>query len=269
MKALKIVLVIALSLVNLALALLLMTMGVMVKNGKAGFNSVLVVGAVFVVIVLVTVNIIRRLRKSIVGNNANEVRVTIGDYSYRYAGLYKRFIAGVIDTLIFLPLMCIWYIFENSHYYMFEISSWISNLSFLYALLLVGKYGKTIGKRIVGIEVKCINGTNASYWVSSKRVLIDIIISIMLIIVHLEFLITNDIILIPKMNFYDLNIYVSNRTHYWGLLMFMYVVWWLSEYFTLTFNRKKRAIHDYIAGTIVIDLSSQNDNNINEIPTMP
>lgn len=35
-------------------------------------------------------------------------------------------------------------------------------------------------------------------------------------------------------------------------------VWILSEFFVLLFNKRKRAIHDFIAGTIVVNVVTHN-----------
>jgi uncharacterized RDD family membrane protein YckC len=96
-----------------------------------------------------------------------------------------------------------------------------------------------------------------SFFVAFKRALVDIIISILFIIEHIIILYKIDTNKFSGKTFSEINdlIYNISPTPIW--LLIIALLWSFSEFITLLFNKKKRAIHDFIGGTIVLDLSSK------------
>jgi len=78
---------------------------------------------------------------------------------HKYNTFGKRFIAGLIDGLIFLPFVILDNKFEDTTnkplfigWTLFHTICWT-----LYLVISHGKYGQTIGKRLMGIKVLDIN----------------------------------------------------------------------------------------------------------------
>jgi uncharacterized RDD family membrane protein YckC len=98
-----------------------------------------------------------------------------------------------------------------------------------YSVFLHGKFGQTIGK--IFFKIKVVVNENESevigYYRSIKR---D---SILIIFTAISYL--------PYFNAFIFFDYVS-------------VFWFLSEIITTLFNEKRRAMHDFLAGSVVIDV---------------
>ena len=152
----------------------------------------------------------------------------------------SRFLAALIDGLIFLPLA----LFEDAVllptdnklgfmvWVIFNIS-----LSCAYSVLLHAKYGQTLGKMVM--KVKIIDGSEMKPITLEQAFMRDIVgIAIMAIAIIYLFVKFADIQVIEK--------------GYDDFLMPWAFSWALIELVTMLTNSKRRAVHDFIAGTVVV-----------------
>ena len=162
----------------------------------------------------------------------------------KYNTFWKRLLAALIDSLILLPLTLITTYAEateNKFIFLFTISIF-SILNSAYFIILHGKYGQTPGKRITGIQVV---DKNEILLIGFKRAVIresPWIIAYVIVFIHLviSLLLTNQINLTKAKE--ESNDFISTSSF----------VWIFVELITMLLNHKRRALHDYLAGSVVI-----------------
>ena len=155
----------------------------------------------------------------------------------RYKTFGQRLGAGIVDGIVFLPLELIdemipahvsqsilWVIFHNA-------------LIFLYYVYLHGKYGQTIGKRVLNVKV-VLNNDEASPIGFKKAFIRD---SIWIGLVFIE-------ILLMLLGYAD-------NLGGQSLIVTFTLGWSIAELVTMLFNKKRRAVHDLLAGSVVIDVT--------------
>ena len=156
----------------------------------------------------------------------------------RYQTFGARFGAAIIDALIFLPVNFLgWIILGDKT----ETSiAWLiayNGLSFFYSVFLHGKYGQTVGKKV--FHVKVVQYNNEEMGPGFKKAFIRD--SVWIGLVAIDILLA----LFGVTDNQDAAVVVSFLSFGWGI----------AELVTMLFNEKRRAVHDLIAGTVVIDVS--------------
>jgi uncharacterized RDD family membrane protein YckC len=193
------------------------------------------------------------------------------DTSVTYAGFWRRLVAGVFDSIFLLFLSITintsWLVPDTTKAgYLLSTLFW-GLLGTLYFLLMHASNGQTLGKRIAGIKLVRLDlqpiGFKESLLRSSVDILLQIVGSIGLIIAISKIDSNLLIDLPPWWGGAAENSEALNRQNYAveefnrldptsGIFQWLSLLWVISEMITLLFNEKKRAIHDFIAGTVVI-----------------
>jgi len=160
-----------------------------------------------------------------------------------YRTFWRRVAASIIDRIIFLPFAIItsFVILSDSVLLIglwdqFRYWAWI-----LYSVLLHGYRGQTIGKMACNVKVKDFSHKP----LSMKQAVLRDIVPILSTLVFTCYAISH----------FDVY-YSSARTD--GLVpkwiivaQFMSVIWAAAEIITMLTNNKRRAIHDFVAGSVV------------------
>ena len=172
----------------------------------------------------------------------------------RYAGFWVRSGALLVDGLISLPLIFL-------YYYLFRFS-WnsavIIQIPYLflwaaYNIYFLGRWGQTIGKMATHVKVTRLDGSPIGYKQAFLRHVVDLALEI---IGKISFLIA--LFSVSRANFEisgweARNTLLRDASPYWGFWAeHALAIWTLSEMIVLLLNKKKRALHDFIAGTVVI-----------------
>ena len=114
---------------------------------------------------------------------------------------------------------------------------------YIYSVLLHGLYGQTVGKALLSLKV--VNYPDEKEINFKQALLRDIVpVSLIAIALFIQFI-------VPIAQ----NSNIQAVVYY--LLVFISVIhniWYLLEIITMLFNKKRRALHDFIAKTIVIRL---------------
>ena len=161
----------------------------------------------------------------------------------KYSTFWRRFFANTIDGLIFIPILLI-----ESRLFNFEFSS--SNTTFqmfnsiqfvIYVIVMHGLCGQTIGKMICNVKVVDHDTErDISMTQSIKRSSVDVFLTLALLISITALTTTNN-------NDYKILLGVGIFS-----LSFASIAWALSEFISMLFNKKRRALHDFIGQTVVI-----------------
>ncbi|MES2984930.1 MAG: RDD family protein [Pseudomonadota bacterium] len=166
----------------------------------------------------------------------------------KYAGFWVRAVAKLIDCLVMLPITLgtLWSMSRGVETYLL-CQLPLSLLAVAYIVYFNGRYGATIGKRVMKLQVLDISGAKIDY----KQALCREIVSVAYIFLSCVF---------SWLSFAHapssesaLSLYIGGQQspalHFVNLAMQLFV---FLDILVLVFNKKKRAIHDFIGGTVVV-----------------
>jgi uncharacterized RDD family membrane protein YckC len=123
------------------------------------------------------------------------------------------------------------------------------NTPYVYSVILQGQFGQTIGKMITKIKVVDFKTeNNIGYYQALIRDIVPILLVNLFIILS--------IILYSGV---DIRNYQLTPI---GLLLvklpsYMLIIWSVTEIITMMFNNKNRALHDFVADTVVIRIDKR------------
>jgi uncharacterized RDD family membrane protein YckC len=171
-----------------------------------------------------------------------------------YAGLWPRILSTTADKAV-LFLMGLLFTFSRSyskgHFWTVSILGYL--LYRLYSIGCVAVWGQTPGKALAKIKVVNLDGSPISWGRSLLRNSVESILSLWFLVLEIQ-----TINRIPMGEFLGLE--VSKRAEFIfnhlppaaSDIDLMLKVFVYSEFVVIFLNKRKRAIHDYIAGTLVI-----------------
>lgn len=162
----------------------------------------------------------------------------------KYQTLEKRFWAGVIDALVLSPVTIV-----SAFIYQVTDSTpiiviWLfvtGSVYWLYSVLGHGWYGQTVGKHLM--KVRVVDNATEGPITMRQAVIRDCF----LIAVDVFSLVLNVLWMSDK----------NIATAYWfqiavSMIDYSTIVWMVLEIASAWFNSKRRAVHDFIAGTVVV-----------------
>jgi uncharacterized RDD family membrane protein YckC len=170
-----------------------------------------------------------------------------------YSGFWSRLGANLLDAIISIPILfLVAYINSlNKNMYFFTL---VPNLlfSFWYHIYLPKKHGGTLGKLIVGIKILKTDASSIGWKESFLRYSINIVFLILnAIIMTIGIIFANDEIY-NSLPWLQKSGYVLSSVKGYKIFSNISSIWVWSEVIVLLFNKRKRAIHDFIAGTVII-----------------
>ena len=127
-------------------------------------------------------------------------------------------------------------------------------IPFLYTIMMHARSGQTVGKMLTGVRVvDAITGdpiTTKQAWLRDGLPLVLWGLAMVYFTVNLA-LESSDLQALKTGNMLD------------GLMVFLSLsmIWWILEILTMFSNPKRRALHDYIAGTVVIRMHIRDDSS--------
>jgi uncharacterized RDD family membrane protein YckC len=169
-----------------------------------------------------------------------------------YAGFWRRLGALLLDTGIQLPIIGLFY-WGNAHYRLFYPYIFLPNVIFslYYNVYVVRRLGGTPGKRLAGLKKCKPDGSDIGYREATVRYLPELLMTTLLSVGYVcaAFSLTDSEFL--SLSVHDRNFQVPVPSWYQPVNIF-YLVWIGSELLVMLTNKKRRALHDFIAGTVVI-----------------
>jgi uncharacterized RDD family membrane protein YckC len=171
-----------------------------------------------------------------------------------YAGFWQRFGAFWVDLVVLLPLTGLAYVWgEYSRLY--QIYWLLPGIVFglWYHVYLVVRFGGTPGKLILNMRVAMVDGSpvtpKAALLRYSVLLLLTGLMAIALIMAVLR---------MTDEEYFSLG-YMARAARmvemappWYQLVNMLMQIWIWSEFITMLFNKKRRAIHDFMAGTVVL-----------------
>lgn len=161
----------------------------------------------------------------------------------KYQTTMRRFWAGIVDGVILIPLG--WLddlVFSTARPTAFIVAWMLVSYPayWLYGVLMHGFYGQTLGKILLKVKVLDVSEAPVTMWQAFLRDSIYIAINTAALIITIYFLLRGEQI--------DAESVIAAN----AVLLSAALLWFLAEILTCLTNPKRRALHDLIAGTVVV-----------------
>ncbi len=138
--------------------------------------------------------------------------------------LANGIVTGLVGLTNVAALQGAW---SSLHYFLYDF----------YAIYMHGKYGQTIGKRQMGMLVQSIDESSLTWNQAIRRNVVSIGFS------------SAGLIWLTMATSSGPDGHIRNEKL---IMAYAVCVWVAAEIFTVIANTKRRAIHDYIAGSVVV-----------------
>ena len=168
----------------------------------------------------------------------------------KYRTAWRRIAAGFLDAMLFFPV-------DYGHSWIFAHATsavvrtaWYVLFQWgyiAYSVLCHGMWGQTLGKRAVGVIVRDVTERPLSIRQAVLRDAVPIALSPLQFWDDLPDLLRGRDPLLPGGEIHAVA---------FGLLGWVSVLWFAAEVVTMLTNRKRRAVHDFIAGSVVLRRSA-------------
>jgi uncharacterized RDD family membrane protein YckC len=172
----------------------------------------------------------------------------------QYAGFWRRFAAYWIDLLVWLPLIGITYLLGETTR-LFYLYWFVPGLliSLWFDVYLVKRYGGTPGKLLLKTRIAMRDGSPITVKAASIRFAVLLVLGELGAIA----IITSTLTMTNEMYFSlgymaRMQKLVELAPPWYATVNVLTQVWVFSEFITMLFNKKRRAVHDFIAGTVVV-----------------
>jgi len=165
--------------------------------------------------------------------------------AFKYRTFWPRFWAAFIDAGIFLPLGLITHwVFRTDAppslrgaWFLFSTFSGVA-----YSIFFHARWGQTIGKRVMGVVVRHVSERPLSLGQAVVRDFVPLVFA------------AHDAVSYAPMAFAGKNPFVQPYVVATGVLWFV-EAWTVLEILTMLTNSRRRALHDLVAGSVVVRVS--------------
>lgn len=177
-----------------------------------------------------------------------------GDDILHYAGFWRRFGAYWLDFVIFLPfagLSC----WVNEIHRLALFYTFVPGLivSLWFHVYLVKRYGGTPGKLLLKTSITRLDGASVGYREALLRYSVIIVLSTLLSIALMTAITHMTDAEYLSLGFKDRSLRMVALAPGWYHPLYLLLnIWIWSEFIVMLTNKRRRALHDFIAGTVVI-----------------
>ena len=171
-----------------------------------------------------------------------------------YAGFWRRLGAAVVDILVLIPFASLFHYLKSINISMAIVAAVINLFVFsIYSIYFNIRYGGTLGKLAVGIRITKPNGEKIGVREAFLRSSVDLAHALIFAILQFQAIsqVASDAYLTAGY-IERIRLLVPFYPAYSKYVGFLSDIWYWSEMIVLLLNKRKRALHDFIAGTVVI-----------------
>jgi uncharacterized RDD family membrane protein YckC len=169
-----------------------------------------------------------------------------------YAGFWRRLGALLLDFVILLPILGIDY-WGNSQYRLYYPYAFFPEMIFtlFYNIYLVRRFGGTPGKWLAGLKICKPDGSSIGYYEATLRFLPELIMTSLLSIGVAYSVLQMTDVEYGSLSFHDRN-FKMPVPYWYQPVNIVFLVWTWGELLVMLTNKRRRALHDFIAGTVVV-----------------
>lgn len=171
-----------------------------------------------------------------------------------YAGFWRRLAANLIDALVLMPVSVapLALTLHSKALALIIVLFSSGAVGLLYTIYFHATYGQTLGKMALGIRVLRTDGQRIGWYEAFWRSAVDVAFWAILFTSSVVTLMSMPEDRFVGLSWAALDIEIAHtRKTFFRYLEWLASAWLYSEVVTLLFNEKKRALHDFIAGTVV------------------
>jgi uncharacterized RDD family membrane protein YckC len=178
----------------------------------------------------------------------------------KYAGFFVRILAGILDWAFFILFLLIIFIIERivgkiSKNFWIIPQLVIVLFEFIYNIIIPKYFGGTLGKLMLKLKILKVNFHEIGFKESFLRYIIVLIWVIYNSIINIKGILYATEYLYNSLNSLGewQNYLKSVEPKFTIITTIIINIWIFSEYIILLFNKEKRGLQDYMAGTIVVN----------------
>ncbi|MEI7821461.1 MAG: RDD family protein [Verrucomicrobiota bacterium] len=180
----------------------------------------------------------------------------------RYAGFWPRLLSLLLDAVIYLPLgaLVFWgYLNHRLFALYYLIPGTLFGLFF--NVYLVERFGGTPGKLIAGIRIRKVDGQAVGYREAFFRYLPALILGLLISTAMVASVSHITDARYQSLSFMgQAELKAKLAPSWYQPILLINQIWFWGEMLILLTNRKRRALHDFIAGTVVVRVSPVSKN---------
>ena len=173
--------------------------------------------------------------------------------TFEYGGFWRRVGAMVLDSLILSPLVILLLVLLNytrNAYLYYALPSVVINLFFY--VWVVRRFGGTPGKRILSLRIAMTDGSPVTVRAATLRYLPMLLLHVLSLAALVQATYSFGAGF-ESLSYVEKMVSISRLAPAWNnFVTGALYVWWIASAITLAANQRKRAIHDFIAGTVVV-----------------
>jgi uncharacterized RDD family membrane protein YckC len=170
-----------------------------------------------------------------------------------YAGFWSRAVAILVDLAVWAPLLVLYFAAQGLSIPVAIVAQVaMTILGFAYPVYFLSRWGQTIGKMVAGIKVTLQDGAPVRSRHAWLRSSVDIGLAAIYLIATIYVLATWAGPDWSSLNWLDRGGELAKRSPVFTLYDWVSQAWMWSELVVLLLNKKRRALHDFIAGTVVV-----------------
>ncbi len=161
----------------------------------------------------------------------------------KYRTIGRRFLALIIDILVMIPFVLIEHILtsENSPPIISVVGLLVSVFCYhFYSIYLHARFGQTLGKMAMKIIVLDSEERLIGFHQSFLRELPLVLLTISMLVIEIR-----------HVSLYGIN-EDFRQTIADNVILLLVTVWLISDTIVTLVNQRHRALHDFIAGTVVV-----------------
>jgi len=165
----------------------------------------------------------------------------------KFRTFWRRVWAGAIDSTVFWPLFLVsnwvWTTLNDHPVILLLWFIFFSTAFHIYNIVFHGLYGQTLGKMALNVKVTNVTGDKLSMSQAFRRDMVPLLFFALSLAYEG-----------PKIlhGIYPSNPAFIKFDFFFFLTLFSGMGWFFAEVVTMLTNKRRRAIHDYIAGSVVI-----------------
>ena len=172
----------------------------------------------------------------------------------QYGGFWRRFAALWLDFLVLLPLAALVF-WGSERYRLFSLYYFVPGtlVGLFYSVYLVRRFGGTPGKLIMGLRIRKVSEEPVGYRQALLRYAPEFLLGLLMSIALLPPLLQMTDAQYHALSFMERSKrQVELAPSWFKSVQIFQQIWIWSEFIVLLTNRKRRALHDFVAGTVVV-----------------
>lgn len=184
----------------------------------------------------------------------------------QYAGFWRRLFAVVLDVIILLPILLLSF-WGSEEFRLWPLYNFLPGIIFglWFYVYLVKRYGGTPGKLLMKIKIVKLDGSNVGYKEAALRESVLLFLSAALSAAWIPIVLSMTDAEYFALSWQDRGLYMLNHAPGWYVVTDVAMnIWIASEFVVMLTNNKRRALHDFMAGTVVIFKESLNKSRQND-----